>query len=103
MKLQLNLRCLGILSVHSIQNLHSLHVKVTSGDCHAASEVLAIMAQGRRRRTKSGPVVDNGGRVGVAAPGRVGMREGATPPAQLGGMGERCKLPHRGLGRSKRL
>ena len=31
-----------------------------------------------------------------AAPGRV--REGGTPPAQLGGVGERCKLPHRGLG-----
>ena len=30
------------------------------------------------------------------APGRV--REGGTPPAQLGGMGERCELPHRGLG-----
>ena len=35
-----------------------------------------------------------------AAPGRV--REGGTPPAQLGGMGERCELPHRGLGRSPR-
>ena len=34
--------------------------------------------------------------VGGAAPGRV--REGGTPPAQLGGVGERCKLPHRGLG-----
>ena len=34
--------------------------------------------------------------VGVAAPGSV--REGGTPPAQLGGVGERCKLPHRGLG-----
>ena len=34
------------------------------------------------------------------APGRV--REGGTPPAQLGGMGERCELPHRGLGRSPR-
>ena len=31
---------------------------------------------------------------GVAAPGRV--REGGTPPAQLGGLGERCKLPQRG-------
>ena len=31
-----------------------------------------------------------------AAPGRV--REGGTPPAQLGGMGERCKLPHQGSG-----
>ena len=31
--------------------------------------------------------------VGGAAPGR--MREGGTPPAQLGGMGE---LPHRGSG-----
>ena len=35
-----------------------------------------------------------------AVPGRV--REGGTPPAQLGGMGERCELPHRGLGRSPR-
>ena len=34
------------------------------------------------------------------APGRV--REGGTPPAQLEGMGERCELPHRGLGRSPR-
>ena len=33
--------------------------------------------------------------VGAAAPGRV--REGGTPPAQLGGMGERCKLPPGGL------
>ena len=31
-------------------------------------------------------------------PGRV--REGGTPPAQLGGMGERGKLPHGDLGRS---
>ena len=38
--------------------------------------------------------------VGGDAPGR--MREGGTPPAQLGGMGERCMLPHRGLGRSPR-
>ena len=43
--------------------------------------------------------------VGGAAPRRV--REGGTPPAQLGEMGERCmgercKLPHRGLGRSPR-
>ena len=30
------------------------------------------------------------------------VREGGTPPAQLGGMGERCELPHRGLGRSPR-
>ena len=52
--------------------------------------------QGRRRRTKSGPVVDNGGRVDGAAPGRV--REGGTPPAQLGGMGEPCKLPPSGSG-----
>ena len=31
--------------------------------------------------------------MGGAAPGRV--REGGTPPAQPGGIGERCKLPHR--------
>ena len=31
-------------------------------------------------------------------PGRV--REGGTPPAQQGGMGERWKLPNWGLGRS---
>ena len=31
--------------------------------------------------------------VGGSAPGRVW--EGGTPPAQLGGVGERCKLPHR--------
>ena len=29
--------------------------------------------------------------VGGAIPGRV--QEGGTPPAQLGGMGERCKFP----------
>ena len=40
--------------------------------------------------------VDNGGRVDGAAPGRV--REGGTPPAQLGGMGEPCKLPPSGSG-----
>ena len=28
--------------------------------------------------------------------------EGGTPPVQLGVTGERCKLPHRGLGRSPR-
>ena len=43
---------------------------------------------------------ERGGGGGVtfrgAAPGRV--REGGTPPTQLGGMGERCKLPHGGLG-----
>ena len=38
--------------------------------------------------------------VGGATPGRV--RGGGTPPAQLGGMGERCMLPHGGLGRSPR-
>ena len=38
--------------------------------------------------------------VGGAAPGRV--REGGTPPAQLGGIGERCKLSRWGLGRSPR-
>ena len=41
-----------------------------------------------------------GGRAKGDAPGR--LREGGTPPAQLGGMGERCELPHRGLGRSPR-
>ena len=46
----------------------------------------------------------------AADPARVGCGKGwgeivggtargrGTPPAQLGGMGERCKLPHRGLG-----
>ena len=34
------------------------------------------------------------------APGRV--QEGGTPSAQLGGKGERRKLPHQGLGRSPR-
>ena len=28
---------------------------------------------------------------------------GGTPPAQLGGMGERCKLPQRGLGQKPTL
>ena len=37
-----------------------------------------------------------GGGGGGAAPGRV--REGDTLPAQLGGLGERCKLPQRGSG-----
>ena len=41
-----------------------------------------------------------GGTIRGAAPGR--GREGGTPPAQLGGVGERCKLPHWGLGRSTR-
>ena len=40
-------------------------------------------------------LIVGGGAMG-AAPGRV--REGGTPPAQLGGMGERRELPHRGLG-----
>ena len=40
---------------------------------------------------------DAGGR---RRPGSV--REGGIPPAQLGGMGERCKLPYRGLRRSPR-
>ena len=35
-------------------------------------------------------------------PGEGAGGEGGTPPAQLGGLGERCKLPHRGLGRSPR-
>ena len=30
----------------------------------------------------------------------ISVREGGTPPAQQGGMGERCTLPHRSLGRS---
>ena len=30
------------------------------------------------------------------------VREGWPPAAQLGGMGECCKLPHRDLGRSPR-
>ena len=39
--------------------------------------------------------------MGVATyPGRV--RERGIPPAQPGGMGERCKPPHQGLGRSPR-
>ena len=41
-----------------------------------------------------------GGATTPIVPGRV--REGGTPPAQQGGVGERCKLPHRGLGRSPR-
>ena len=31
-----------------------------------------------------------------------GCGRGVPLPPQLGGMGERCKLPHRGLGRSPR-
>ena len=38
--------------------------------------------------------------MGGVAPGRV--REGGTPLAQVGGIGERCKLPYRGLGWSPR-
>ena len=30
------------------------------------------------------------------------VREGCPPPTQQGGMGERCKLPHWGLGQSPR-
>ena len=41
-----------------------------------------------------------GGTIRGAAPGR--GQEGGTPPTQLGGVGERCKLPHRGLGQSPR-
>ena len=43
--------------------------------------------QGRRRRTKSGPVVfpSNGGRAGGAAPGRV--REGGHPTRPARGHG----------------
>ena len=37
--------------------------------------------QGRRRHTKSGPVVDNGECVGGAAPGRVWVG-GTLPPSQ---------------------
>ena len=48
--------------------------------------------QGQWRRKE---IIAGGAQYG-GAPGRV--REGGTPPAQLGGMGERCKLPHRGLG-----
>ena len=57
-----------------------------------------VRRQGCCRRTKSGPVVDNGGRVGGVALGR--LREGGNPSTQIGRMGERCKLPHRGLGQS---
>ena len=56
----------------------------------ASPEYLAVASEGDNSR---------GGAKGDA-PGRV--REGGTPPAQLGGMGERCELPHRGLGRSPR-
>ena len=41
-----------------------------------------------------------GGTIRGAAPRR--GREGGTPPAQLGGVGELCKLPHRCLGRNPR-
>ena len=52
--------------------------------------------QGRRRHTKSGPGIDNGGRVGGAAPGRV--RDGGSPPAQLGDMGGALLAPPAGSG-----
>ena len=44
---------------------------------------------------------DNSGGGGGGGGGGAGRgREGGTPPAELGGMGERCQLPLRGLGRS---
>ena len=58
------------------------------------------MIRGGSRNLERGGGGGGGGTVRGAAPGRV--REGGTPPAQLGGMGERCKLPHWGLGRSPR-
>ena len=54
--------------------------------CGACSICVSVASEGDNSR---------GGAKGDA-PGRV--REGGTPPAQLGGMGERCELPHRGLG-----
>ena len=90
----LQLRC------NRVRQRHYLHVVSASSTSFSLPFIVLSTVsfpsplQGRRHRTKSGPVVfpSNGGR----APGRV--REGGTLPAQLGGMGERCKLPHRGLG-----
>ena len=57
----------------------------------APYEINAVASEGDNSRGGGG-----GGGAKGDAPGRV--REGGTPPAQLGGMGERCELPHRGLG-----
>ena len=67
---------------------------------HPKQSISTVASEGDNRR-------EGGGGPGAKgdAPGRV--REGGTPPAQLGGMGERCELPHRGLGwrspRSQRI
>ena len=50
-----------------------------------------MASEGNNSRGEGGG--GGGGGAKGDAPGRV--REGGTPPAQLGGMGERCELPHR--------
>ena len=59
----------------------------------------ATLLQGRRNGNgnKTCTANDGGGGGGVAKLVRVGY-----PSRQQVGMGERCKLPHRGLGRSPR-
>ena len=57
--------------------------------------VSVIPMQGRRKLFSIGPAGYGGGSRNLRV-------EGGTPLAQLGGMGERCKLPHWGLGRSPR-
>ena len=47
-----------------------------------------MLTQWRRKEIIVGGGGGGGGGATGAAPGRV--REGGTPPAQLGGMGERC-------------
>ena len=55
-----------------------------AGNCVLSQFLILSPVQGRRRHTKSGPVVGNGGCVDGAAPGS---------PAQLGGMGEPGSSP----------
>ena len=55
-----------------------------------------------RRITRAVASEGDNSRGGAKGDAQGRVQEGGTPPAQLGGMGERCELPHRGLGRSPR-
>ena len=67
--------------------------------CMNAS-VWCVYVQGRRKGKKFGTARGRGNH--PHRPGEGAGAEGGTPPDQPGGAGERCKLPHRGLGRSPR-
>ena len=58
-------------------------------------QLICYSEQGRSIEKQTGPATVKIGNA-EEAPGRVW--EGGTPPSQQGGMGERWKLPHRGLG-----